>query len=96
MQSNFLDWLKKFGPAQNILGPVKGQGIRYLRVRGSLKINSTYIPKSLPYHLLVHWSIFEAQPLFLPRHHGVFQSNERANFSRIHAYLVNNFPPGIR
>ena len=22
-----LDWLKKFGPAQNILGPVKGQGI---------------------------------------------------------------------
>ena len=27
MQSNFLGWLKKFGPAQNILGPVKGQGI---------------------------------------------------------------------
>ena len=23
----FLDWLKIFGPAQNILGPVKGQGI---------------------------------------------------------------------
>ena len=23
----FLDCLKKFGPAQNILGPVKGQGI---------------------------------------------------------------------
>ena len=23
----FLDWLKKIGPAQNILGPVKGQGI---------------------------------------------------------------------
>ena len=22
----FLGWLKKFGPAQNILGPVKGQG----------------------------------------------------------------------
>jgi hypothetical protein len=22
-----LDWLKKFVPAQNILGPVKGQGI---------------------------------------------------------------------
>jgi hypothetical protein len=22
----FLDWLKKFGPAQNILEPVKGQG----------------------------------------------------------------------
>ena len=23
----FLGWLKKIGPAQNILGPVKGQGI---------------------------------------------------------------------
>ena len=23
----FLGWLKKFGPAQNILGPVKGRGI---------------------------------------------------------------------
>ena len=23
----FWDWLKKIGPAQNILGPVKGQGI---------------------------------------------------------------------
>ena len=23
----FLGWLKKFGPVQNILGPVKGQGI---------------------------------------------------------------------
>jgi hypothetical protein len=22
-----LDWLKQFGPAQNILGPVKGQGV---------------------------------------------------------------------
>ena len=25
----FLCWLKKFGPAQKILGPVKGQGINY-------------------------------------------------------------------
>ena len=24
---NVLGWLKKFGPTQNILGPVKGQGI---------------------------------------------------------------------
>jgi hypothetical protein len=27
MQSNFWAGSKKFGPAQNILGPVKGQGI---------------------------------------------------------------------
>ena len=26
----FLGWLKKFGPAQNILGPVKGQGISFI------------------------------------------------------------------
>ena len=26
--NKFLAWHKKFGPAQNILGPVKGQGIR--------------------------------------------------------------------
>ena len=26
--NKFLVWHKKFGPAQNILGPVKGQGIR--------------------------------------------------------------------
>ena len=29
MQSIFLGWLKIFGPAQNILGPVKGQGISF-------------------------------------------------------------------
>ena len=26
----FLGWLKKFGPSQNILGPVKGQGLKGL------------------------------------------------------------------
>ena len=26
----FLDWLKKFGLAKNILGSVKGQGIRFM------------------------------------------------------------------
>ena len=33
----FLGWLKKFGPAQNILGPVRGQGMR-LPVSQTLKI----------------------------------------------------------
>ena len=28
MQSIFFGWLKKYLPTQNILGPVKGQGIR--------------------------------------------------------------------
>jgi hypothetical protein len=31
MQSIFWGWLKKFGLAQNILRPVKGQGIRNLQ-----------------------------------------------------------------
>jgi hypothetical protein len=30
----FLGWLKKFGPAQNILGPVKGQGIDAVKFLG--------------------------------------------------------------
>ena len=29
----FLEWLKKFGPAKNILGPVEGQGIIFLGER---------------------------------------------------------------
>ena len=29
--SQILGWLKKLGPAQNILGPVKGQGIRLIK-----------------------------------------------------------------
>ena len=33
----FLTWLKKFGPAQNILRPVKGQG-RQLEYHTSKKI----------------------------------------------------------
>ena len=29
----FLDWLKMFGPAHNILEPVKGQGISYQKTK---------------------------------------------------------------
>ena len=37
---DFLGWLKKFGPTQNVLGPLKGQGIRsYVRLL-SLEINT--------------------------------------------------------
>ena len=40
----FLGWLKKFGPAQNILGSVKGQGIRillFVRSYESLECNTS-------------------------------------------------------
>ena len=35
---NFLGWLKQFGLAQNILGPVKGQGINAVKFLGWFKI----------------------------------------------------------
>jgi hypothetical protein len=41
MQSKILGWIKKFGPAQNILGPVKGQGI---------SLSSDYSMAKLPSH----------------------------------------------
>jgi hypothetical protein len=28
----FLDWLEKFGPVRNILGPVEGQGIKLTKL----------------------------------------------------------------
>ena len=31
----FLGWLKKFGPVQNILGPIKGQGIKSIEEKMS-------------------------------------------------------------
>ena len=36
--NKFLVWYKKFGPAQNILGPVKGQGINAVKFLGWFKI----------------------------------------------------------
>jgi hypothetical protein len=37
-----LGWLKKFGPAQNILGPVKGQGISMKSLNQKFKILILY------------------------------------------------------
>jgi hypothetical protein len=39
MQIIFLVWHKKFGPAQNILGPVKGQGISLFEIANVSKLN---------------------------------------------------------
>ena len=38
----FLGWLKKFGPAQKILGPVKGKGIRHNWLKSFLKKHSYF------------------------------------------------------
>ena len=41
--NKFLVWLKKFGPAQNILGPVKGQGISdHLEIVGQVQQCRTF------------------------------------------------------
>ena len=37
-----MGWLKKFGPAQNILGPVKGQGISRLQLIQNLAPSVTW------------------------------------------------------
>ena len=48
MQSNFLGWLKKFGLAQNILGPVKGQGINlYTYTYFILRFHKTFYKSML-------------------------------------------------
>ena len=39
----FLGWLKKIGPTQNILGPVKGQGIREFHDIGLTKMENIVI-----------------------------------------------------
>ena len=44
----FLDWLKTFGPAQNILGPVKGQGISassktYVPAQKTILLNTNHL-----------------------------------------------------
>ena len=45
----FLGGLKNFGPAQNILGPVKGQGIRYKKIFNR-KFEKRLKEKSRPYN----------------------------------------------
>jgi len=52
--NNFLVWHKTFGPAQNILGPVKGQGISFsdIRKRAHQKVKTRQTRRShnlLPY-----------------------------------------------
>ena len=39
--NKFLVWHKKFGPAQNILGPVKGQGITNMKTK--MEISSNFV-----------------------------------------------------
>ena len=46
----FLGWLKKFGPAQNILGPVKVQGISFI-LPEFLRIYLKYLKKSFNFIL---------------------------------------------
>ena len=44
--NQFLVWNKKFGPAQNVLGPVKGQGIILIRTKLQTKIIFWYFGSS--------------------------------------------------
>ena len=46
--NKFLGRLKKFGPAQNILGPVKGQGIKEFQISQDLQLLKNCSIKSEP------------------------------------------------
>ena len=56
----FLGWLKKFGEAQNILGPVKGQGIRvhYMLCMSKQKHKKQFNVLKMHWTLVVfsHWT----------------------------------------
>ena len=49
--NKFLVWHKKFGPAQNILGPVKGQGINFLKIKFIYSEKATKIDEILTVNL---------------------------------------------
>ena len=53
-----MDWLKKFGPAQNILGPVKGQGINVSKRANVSKTHDYFSAGSVAYIPPV-WLVFE-------------------------------------
>ena len=55
----FLVWHRQFGPAQNILGPVKGQGIQFMHIHAIWSYNE-------------RWDFPRAgSSLFLPRFSGL-------------------------
>ena len=57
MQSNFLGWLKKFGPSQNILGPVKRQGISTIDVNMEVSNRVDLIKFACQIKLHVHFFV---------------------------------------
>ena len=62
----FLDWLKKFGLAQNILGPLKGQGISIWRlfaikvIKSLVKIDIYLTVQNMLTFYLITWINFNA------------------------------------
>ena len=52
--NKFLVWYKKFGPAQNILGPVKGQGISEFTEQTTYQ--GVWIINDSLYEIAFHWT----------------------------------------
>ena len=68
-----LSWLKKFGPAQNILGPVKGQGICFLTwIVSSLIFQNSIYRIWIPYLVFTHVSRYRP---WISLHGNVNQKN---------------------
>ena len=76
-----MGWLKKFGPAQNILGPVKGQGIRIKNENRKSKACDNKLFKNLT---MYHWEC-------LPRVTSVPKDSTIAKFPRIESLNDHNF-----
>ena len=55
--NEFLVWLKKFGPAQNILVPVKGQGIYFLKICSILVVSIDNLGKTYKKIKIHFWSV---------------------------------------
>ena len=81
--NNFLVWHKEFGPAQNILGPVKGQGINvkllltfsFIRFRLPISCSQNWIRKNpSPYSeiagqlLIRKWKLNFAKSVLTGKH----------------------------
>ena len=48
----FLGWPQKIGPAQNILGPVKGQGINPITIELERQVLKYFVQVQIPKHFM--------------------------------------------
>ena len=75
--NKFLVWHKKFGPAQNILGPVKGQGIR-LHSSGQFALFACYVYEPA---IVISWLFYWWFKIQNPCHYALSDIAKTCNIS---------------